>query len=128
MALRQWSTASHVAVCPVSNASSTPTPEPITAHPTQQHNRRHRRALGFSFLNRQNDPPMHVTSTNFTYGRRALDFAHTTQTADVVARTVASFRVNQGWENDDPSALNVRLSKPGNTQQLEEVNSICSLT
>jgi hypothetical protein len=52
-------------------------------------------------------PQYDVTSTNFTCGRLAFDSAKKTQTADVVAGTEVSFRVNQGGDNDDPSALYV---------------------
>jgi hypothetical protein len=54
-------------------------------------------------------PEYDVTDTNFTCGRLAFEAAKKTQTADVFAGNEVSFRVNQGWEDMDPSALYVSL-------------------
>jgi hypothetical protein len=55
-------------------------------------------------------PEYDVTGTNFTCGRLAFDSANKTQTADVIAGTVVSFRVNQGAETDDPDNQYVSLN------------------
>ncbi|CAI6338965.1 unnamed protein product [Periconia digitata] len=61
-------------------------------------------------------PQYDTTSTNFTCGRLAIDYAKTTETADVIAGTVVSFRVNQGFAPDDEGALNSGLNHPGPAQ------------
>lgn len=61
-------------------------------------------------------PQYDVTSTNFTCGRLAFDSAKKTETADVVAGTEVSFRVNQGWLVYNPSALYSGLNHPGPAQ------------